>query len=240
MRTPYGLGPVESCAACARRGGRPFCGEEEGALAGLDSIKFVTFYPKGALLFVEGQPVRGVYVVCAGRAKLSTSSGDARVLITQIAGPGEALGLGAALSGEPYEGTAETLAPSRVSFISREGLLRLLSADAGAALRVARQLGRNYRTAFEQVRLLGLSNSAAGKFARFILEACERDRAEAAEGAGHLKLTLTHEEIGQLIGASRETVTRLFSEFKSGAIIKVSGATLRVNDRPALEALADY
>ena len=230
---------MESCAACARRGSRPFCGEDGDALAEIDAIKFVTFYPKGALLFAEGQTPRGVYVLCAGRAKLSTSSGDARVLITQIAGPGEVLGLAAALSGEPYEGTAETLLPSRVSFINRESLLRFLAGDPGAALRVARQLGRNYRTAFGQVRLLGLSNSAAGKFARFLIEACERDRVETG-GGGHVKLTLTHEEIGQLIGASRETVTRLFSEFKGGGIIKVSGAALRVNDRTALEALANY
>lgn len=238
MRTPYGLGPVESCGACAGRGERPFCGDDEQTLGELDAIKFVTFYPRGALLFVEGEPARGVYVVCEGRAKLTTASGAARVLITQIAGPGEALGVSAVLSGTPYEVTAETLAPSRVSFVSRESFLRFVAGDAGAALRAARQLGRNYRTAFEQVRLLGLSNSAAGKFARFLLEACERDGAGAGP-CDRIKLRLTHEEIGQLIGASRETVTRLFSEFKTEALINVSGATLRVRDRAALEALAD-
>ncbi|HLM54564.1 MAG TPA: Crp/Fnr family transcriptional regulator [Pyrinomonadaceae bacterium] len=238
MRTPYGLGPVESCAACAGRGERPFCGDDEQTLGELDANKFVTFYPRGALLFVEGEPPRGVYIVCAGRAKLTTSSGGARVLITHLAGPGEVLGLSAVLSGTPYEVTAETIEPSRVGFIGRESFLRFVAGDAGAALRAARHLGRNYRTAFEQVRLLGLSNSAAAKFARFLLEACERDG--AAEGPGdQVKLSLTHEEIGQLIGASRETVTRLFSEFKTEALIHVSGATLRVRDRTALEALAD-
>ena len=116
--------------------------------------------------------------------------------------------------------------------------MRFVAGDAGAALRAARQLGRDYRTAFEQVRLLGLSNTAAGKFARFLLEACDRDRAEAGP-CDQIKLSLTHEEIGQLIGASRETVTRLFSEFKTEAFINVSGATLRVRDRAALEALAE-
>jgi CRP-like cAMP-binding protein len=114
----------------------------------------------------------------------------------------------------------------------------LVAGDAGAALRAARHLGRNYRAAFGQARLLGLSNSAAAKFARFLLEACERGGAGAGP-CDQIKLSLTHEEIGQLIGASRETVTRLFGEFKTGALIHVSGATLRVRDRAALEALAD-
>ena len=109
MHSPYGLEIVERCDGCRQRGTRSFCNLPEAALRAFDAVKFSTLYPKGALLFVEGQAPRGVYVLCAGRAKLSTSSGDARVIITQIAGPGEVLGLCAALSGESYEGTAETL-----------------------------------------------------------------------------------------------------------------------------------
>jgi CRP/FNR family transcriptional regulator len=169
--------------------------------------------------------------------KLSTSSGEARVLITGLAGPGELLGLPAVISGRPYEVTAETLEPSRANFIRREDFMRFLSENAGAALRAAGQLSGNYRAAFEQVRLLGLSGSAASKLARLLLDCGARHGRRQALSTT-LRLTLTHEEIGQLIGASRETVTRLFTEFKGRRLIEVRGATLVLRDRPTLEAVA--
>jgi CRP/FNR family transcriptional regulator len=234
MRSPYGLEIVERCEGCRARRANGFCDLPDAALCALDAVKFTTVYPRGALLFVEGQPGRGVYVLCSGRVKLSATSPDARVIITRIARAGEILGLCAALSGDAYEVTAETLEPSQVNFVRRADFLRLLAAHSEASLRAAEQLGRNYSAALGQVRLLGLSHSAAAKLARFLLEV-----GDAGGGrTDRLKLALTHEEIGQLIGASRETVTRLFSEFKHENLIQVRGATLLLNDRPALETLA--
>jgi CRP/FNR family transcriptional regulator, cyclic AMP receptor protein len=248
-QTPYGLKIVEHCASCADRAGGFFCDLSGRALRGLDAVRFAAPYPKGALLFIEGQANRGVHLLCAGRVKLSTTSSDARVIITRIAEPGEILGLCSALSGGPYEVTAETVEPCQVNFVRREDFLRFLSEHPDACLRVAEQLSRNYHAALEQVRMLGLSHSAACKFARFLLERGDRQAhaparraATPANGGGHaerLTLTLTHEEIGQLIGASRETVTRLFSEFKQDRLIQVKGSTLLLHDRPALEALAN-
>src|SRR4051812_14746307 len=103
MRSPYGLEVVERCEGCARTSERSFCNLPLDALRALDSLKFTTLYPKGALLFVEGQPARGVYVLCSGRVKLTATSRDARVIITRIVEPGEILGLCAALSAEVHE-----------------------------------------------------------------------------------------------------------------------------------------
>ena len=235
MHSPYGLEIVERCAGCRRTEPRAFCKLPESSLRALEALKYTTVYPRGALLFVEGQAPRGVYILCSGRVKLSATSSDARVIITRIARAGEILGLCATLSGEPYEVTAETLEPSQVNFVRAADFTRFLAANAEASLRAAEQLGRNYSAALEQVRLLGLSHSAAAKLARFLLEVGgERPPAD------RLRLALTHEEIGQLIGASRETVTRLFSEFKQENFIQVKGAVLQLNNRPALEALANY
>jgi len=240
MRSPYGLEIVERCAGCQRCEPHAFCKLPGPSLRALEAVKYTTLYPRGALLFVEGQPGRGVHIICSGRVKLSATSSDARVIITRIARAGEILGLCATLSGEPYEVTAETLEPSQVNFVRAADFTRFLATNAEASLRAAEQLGRNYSAALEQVRLLGLSHSAAAKLARFLLDL---GGAPASNGNGHadrLRLALTHEEIGQLIGASRETVTRLFSEFKHENLIEVKGAVLRLNNRPALEALASY
>jgi len=240
MHSPYGLEIVERCAGCRRDEPHAFCKLPEPSLRALEALKYTTVYPRGALLFVEGQPCRGVYIICSGRVKLSATSSDARVIITRIARAGEILGLCATLSGGPYEVTAETLEPSQVNFVRAADFTRFLATNAEASLRAAEQLGRNYSAALEQVRLLGLSHSAAAKLARFLLEVGGAPNANGQAPADRLRLALTHEEIGQLIGASRETVTRLFSEFKQENLIQVKGAVLQLNNRPALEALANY
>jgi CRP/FNR family transcriptional regulator len=201
-----------------------------------EAIKYSTVYPKGAMLFVEGQTPRGVFVICAGRTKLSTCSSDGKTLITQIAEPGEVLGLSATISGKPYEVTAETLDPCQINFVRREDFLKFLASHGEACLRVAEALSNNYHHAYEQVRSLGLSQSASEKLARLILEWSLKGGRDTDRGT-QIKLTLTHEEIGQLIGASRETVTRLLGDFKSQQIISIKGSNLLILDKPALEAL---
>lgn len=194
-------------------------------------------YPRGAVLFAEGQSPRGVYVLRAGRVKLSTSSGDARVLITDIAEPGDVLGLSAVVSGGPFEGTAETLDVCRLAYVGRGEFLRLLDERDGAWRQATRQLSRDYRTVHRQASVLGLSATAAGKLACVLLEHPSLRGGRVGRGV-KFKLALTHEEIGQLIGASRETVTRLLNEFRRKNLIEVAGETLSIRDRASLEALA--
>src|SRR5215207_3228739 len=192
MHSPYGLEIVERCAGCRRYEPHAFCKLPESSLRALEAFKYTTLYPRGALLFVEGQPGRGVYILCSGRVKLSAASSDARVIITRIARAGEILGLCATLSGGPYEVTAETLEPSQVNFVRAADFMRFLATNAEASLRAAEQLGRNYRAALEQVRLLGLSHSAAAKLARFLLEVGGAPDSNGGR-ADRLRLALTHE-----------------------------------------------
>jgi CRP/FNR family transcriptional regulator, cyclic AMP receptor protein len=105
---------------------RIFCDLTTSALQAFESMKYSTAYPKESVLFVEGQAPRGVFVLCKGRVKLSISATDGKTLIVKIAEPGEVLGLGATVSGTPYELTAETIDPCQVNFVKREDFLRFL------------------------------------------------------------------------------------------------------------------
>ena len=236
MRSPYGLEIIESCVDCKLRAKDFFCNLPADLLKEFESLKYATVFPKGAMLFVEGQSSRGVFMLCAGRVKLTTCSGDGKSLITQIAEPGEVLGLSATISGRAYEVTAETLAPCQVNFIRREDFIRFLTAHGTACLRVAEHLSHNYHNTHEQVRSLGLSHSAAEKIAKLILEWCARSGKQSDRGI-QIKLTLTHEEIAQIIGSSRETVTRLLGDFKSRQFIYIKGSTLIVRNKDALETM---
>ena len=89
MKTPYGLEIIENCLACPLHHDRLFCNLAPLALAGLDAISSTAIYPKGAILFVEGQEPRGVFVICNGQVKLSTSSASGKSLILRLADPGK-------------------------------------------------------------------------------------------------------------------------------------------------------
>ena len=128
MFSPYGLDIIESCLTCKTRAEHIFCDLPGAALQTFETMKFATAYPKGAVLFVEGQTPRGIFVLCKGRVKLSICASDGKTLILKIAETGEVLGLSANVSGTPYELTAETLDPCQVNFVKREDFQRLLKA----------------------------------------------------------------------------------------------------------------
>ncbi|HKY06155.1 MAG TPA: Crp/Fnr family transcriptional regulator, partial [Blastocatellia bacterium] len=82
MRSPYGLDIIDDCVRCELRSDGFFCGLSTEVLKAFEALKYATVLPKGAILFVEGQSPRGIFLLCTGRAKLSTCSSDGRSLIT--------------------------------------------------------------------------------------------------------------------------------------------------------------
>ena len=115
MLTPYGLDIIESCLSCKMRAEHIFCNLPPTALQSFETIKYATAYPKGAVLFVEGQAPRGIFVLCKGRVKLSICSTEGKTLILKIAEPGEVLGLSATMTGKPYQLRAETMDSCQIS-----------------------------------------------------------------------------------------------------------------------------
>jgi CRP/FNR family transcriptional regulator len=245
VRSPYGLDIIESCLTCKMREDYLFCNLSAPSTKALEAIKSTAAYPKGALLFVEGQSPRGVFVLCHGRAKLSTSSADGKTIILKIAEPGEILGLSATVSGKSYEVTAELMEPSQANFITRQDFLNFLRDHGDASLRVAEQLSQNYHSAYEEIRSLGLSHSASEKLAKLLLEWAHEGKGKDSKGKdgkdkgeARLTVTLTHEEIAQLIGTSRETVTRALADLKKKQLVQVKGSTVVLRNKAALEKLA--
>lgn len=238
-RTPYNLQPTESCDHCGAHTPGFFCQLPQDTLKKMERISFVTSYPQNAVLFVEGQAPRGVFMICRGQAKLSVVSQDGRTLILKIAGPGEVLGLSACVTGKQYECTVETLSPCQVNFVRLDDFLRFIREDSDACLKAAAQISRQYNNACRELRWVGLSRSADWRLASLLVGWSE-DQADGnvTNGSRAFKLTLTHEEIAQMIGTTRETVTRAMARFKKQKLIEVRGATLLVRNMAALAAIA--
>jgi len=237
MNTPYGLEIVDSCLTCRLRKDNWFCSLSSDVLKLLTGASHLSTYPGGAILFVEGQMPRGAFVLCSGKAKLSTTSREGKVLILKIAEAGEVLGLSAVIAGEPFELTAETAGPCQVNFVEREALMRLMEKNGELGLHASQALSREFQSAYRDIHDLVLARSSAGKLARLLLSWTPiREKFEPPEI--RVRASLTHEEMAQMIGSSRETVTRLLSDLKKKEFIRLDGTTLVIRNRTALEALA--
>jgi CRP/FNR family transcriptional regulator, cyclic AMP receptor protein len=107
MRNVYDIEIQDKCRECGLRRKGFFCQLSENDLQVFESLKVTKAYTKGTMLFVEGQPADGVYMLCQGRVKLSTCSQDGKIIILEIAEPGNILGLSAAVNGADHETTAQ-------------------------------------------------------------------------------------------------------------------------------------
>ncbi len=236
MRAPYGLDVIESCMGCKASREGFFCRFSPAVLRPVDSASYHSVMPSGAVLFVEGQTPRGVYVVCSGKVKLSTTSKEGKVLILKQAEAGEVLGLSAVVSGTNYEMTAETCSPCQLNFIRRQDLMNLLQNQSEVGVHAAQSLSREFQGAYRDIHDLVLARSSSGKLARLLLSCAPLGTQESDEQ--RVRAAMTHEEMAQRIGSSRETVTRLLSSLKKKRLIRLEGATLVIRDRTGLEALA--
>src|SRR5262245_36762446 len=153
----YGVEMCDQCPSCPWRDDSFFCQLDPNTLKAFDAITFANVYPAETLLFAEGEPPRGLFILCYGSAKLTISSGAGKKLITRRVMPGDALGLTSVLSGNPYKATAETITPSQLKFIKRDDFIRFMGEYRDVSFNIARQLIDECESDADQIRALGLA-----------------------------------------------------------------------------------
>ncbi|HUY94878.1 MAG TPA: Crp/Fnr family transcriptional regulator [Terracidiphilus sp.] len=219
----------------AERAGEFFKGWSQAALEDWGAMEFAHAHAANVVLFSERDEARGLYVVLEGEVRVSINSRDGRRLSLRIARKGDVLGLSSAMTGTPHEVTAETLYPARVTHVSRRDFLGFMTRHPELAMSMMEELSRNVGTACHQLRNVGLSATAPEKLARLLLE-WSGDQSTGV--CARVRFSLTHEEIGEFIGASRETVTRTLATFKHRRLVSFRGSMLEIPNRTALAAYA--
>jgi CRP/FNR family transcriptional regulator len=223
---------------CEHRHLRMFCNLTPEALAEFDGIGIMMSHARGAKLFSEGDPARNVFIICYGHIKISSTSRDGKTMILKIAGPGDVMGLSAVLANVPYEVTAEAIEPCQVKTIRKQEFVEFLGRHGIASMHAAQSLSSEYLAVFHDAKRLALSGSAAGRLARLLL-----DWGRSAAGSNNEKsemrftMALTHEEIANMAGTSRETVTRLLNQFRREQWITIKGSSLTITNPEQLERL---
>jgi len=236
MPPPLSSRFYRECRQCELRVRGMFCNLNPETLTNYEGIGTQIAYRKGVKLFEEETPCTGVFVLCSGRVKLSCTSREGKTLLLRIAVPGDVLGLGAVISGSRYEVTAETLEPTSLKSIRREEFLAFLNRFGDASLRSAQALSKEYRSAFFDARRLALSDSAAARLAGVLLDWGKA--ASIGKAEMRFAMALTHEELANLIGTSRETVTRVLGRFKKENLIRISGSSVLIVNSSKLEQMA--
>jgi CRP/FNR family cyclic AMP-dependent transcriptional regulator len=206
------------------------------ALSDFQNARLSTIHPRGTLLFVEGQQAHGVYLVVAGAVKVSISSAQGKVLILRIAHPGDLLGVKSTLLGLSYEATGETLRQCRTVFIPRAEFIALHERDEHVRQLALRALGDYVTSLIDATRRLMLSETAAEKLARLLLKWCDEHGIVELRGI-RIRNELTQQEMANMIGASRETVTRLLGEFSRRGLLQVVANNVFISDRRRLESI---
>jgi CRP/FNR family transcriptional regulator len=202
------------------------------ALQDLESTHPARLYPADTALFEETYPTGGVFLVVDGMVRLTVSSINGRRLRLRLARKGAILGLAATLSDNVYDATARTLVPANIIHILERDFLSFMDRHREAYQAVLEEFSCNLLEARRQLRTIGLAVKTPEKLASLLLDISEGGQVTESGGT-KFRLSMTHEEIGEFLGTSRETVTRNLSKLKTLRLLDVKGSVMTIANRAA-------
>jgi CRP/FNR family cyclic AMP-dependent transcriptional regulator len=228
--------PKRDCLTCLVRGPNGFCHLPTDAITSLQAIGRSRRLARGEQLFQEGESGDHVYLICHGQLKLTASSSDGRLLIVRIANAGDVLGLAAVLRGSQQRLSAEALAPCEIKSIGRADFMRFTERFQAVGLNTSQAAAREYEGAILTARRLALSGSASGKLASVLIELAQGSSPDGST-TREFPMSLTHEELGNMAGLSRETVTRLLVKFRGEGLVEQNRGLMQLPQPGRLESL---
>jgi len=188
-------------------------------------------YPRNSVILFEDDPGDALYVVAEGQVKVVLIGEDGREVILSVLGQGEFFGEMALIDDEPRSAHVIAMEDSVLVVLRREDFYGILTQNPSIALALLRELTRRLRRVDEKVGSLVLLD-VNGRVARLLLELADE------AGGDRITRRLTHHTIAQMIGSSRETVSRTMRELVDQGLIEVSRRDVVIRDRAALEAVA--
>jgi CRP/FNR family transcriptional regulator len=178
-------------------------------------------YQPRQVVFYEGHPCLGIYVLCAGKAKLISSTPGGHRRIVRLVGPGDLIEGNGFCEDAVHEVTCETLEPSRLCLINRQGYLEWLEKCPAYAIQLLQLVSqRILSTSIGRERFPFCKT--AERLAALLVHLSRRFGRRSSDGIT-LGIRLTREELGELIGAAPETVIRLLSRFKRERLVGNAG-----------------
>jgi CRP/FNR family transcriptional regulator len=221
-------GPVKGqswgCRACPIRSESLVCRAGEADPAAFQRLVHRFVYQPRQVVFYEGHPCLGVFMLCSGKVKLTVTSSSGHCRIVRIVGAGELIERAGFCEGAVHEVTCEALEPSQVCLLYREGYLALLAKNPALAVQLLQLVSRDV----QPLRAAGEPfphRKTASRFAALLFDLSKRFGRREPEGI-KLDIRLSREELAELIGAAPETVIRLLSRFKKERLVATNGSEI--------------
>jgi len=189
------------------------------------AVASVRTFGKHAIVVSEGDETDSLYVMLAGRAKVFVSDENGREVQLNQVGPGEYFGE-VTLDGGPRSASVMALEECRCAVVKRSELTAFLERNPDFALHLMRKLAHRVRVLTENVRSLALMD-VYGRVARLLL-----DLAEESGGRLVISESLTHRDIASRVGASREMISRIFSDLTDGGYVRKEDGQLVIVRKP--------
>jgi len=177
-------------------------------------------YKKGSIIFMEGDPGVAFYYIISGKVKLYTTSCDGREHIINIFGDGCVFGEATLLTGIDYPATAETLEDSKIGVLKNNDLENLIKEDTSLALEIIKVLSRRLIMASRVIRNMAFKDTAQ-RTAAALFELSQNHGVNTHDGI-ELNLEITRQELADVVGASRESISRVLSRLKKNGIIDIN------------------
>ena len=211
-----------------------FAGLEQALLDQVHSAMTVRRYRRGMYVFAEGEPAEAIHFVLSGRVRVFRDTPDGHEQTLQVFDTGGLLAMACLVEGQPYPASAQAMADSTIGSIRLPEFARLAQSHGQLAWRLVLQFAR--RMLWAQGRIYDLAlRSAAGRVAAALLQFGREQGQSTPDGHITIDLPLTHRELGQLTGVSRETVTRTLRQLRESGALHWTEDGLLVLNAQALE-----
>ncbi|OGF54785.1 MAG: hypothetical protein A2Z21_09020 [Candidatus Fraserbacteria bacterium RBG_16_55_9] len=221
------------------------CGECSWLFSGLGSETLEAIremsrslqYPKGEVVFQEGEPAFGLYIICKGKVKLAKHSLRGKKQILKLLGPGEILGEKTLFDREVYTAYAETLEETTLHFIEREPFIAFLRGHPEVALKFIEKLARELK-GFQDKLMEASYEGSLERLARLLLLMGKQYGVQTGKGLD-IGMELSRQELAELAGVATETAIRMLSRLKDRGLIALEGSKIYIVDREGLSKLAE-
>ncbi len=231
-REPDPSAPL-SCMTCGQRGEAEWCVLHGEELELLDGARVTNVYQPGQVLFYQGNPCLGVYCVESGELALRKTDEAGHSVIVRLAHAGQSLGYRAFFAGDNYTATCEALTESRVCFIDKEAVRKILARNPQLGLQFLQKVSRDLREA-EEGKLAAVSLPVRARFAHLLLSLKERHGTMGDDGILRIDLPMSRQDIAALLGARPETVARTIRALEEDGVAAFNGREVQVDDLDCL------
>lgn len=197
-------------------------------------LTIVRKYRKNMIIFMEGEPGEALYFLISGKVKISKLTEDGREQILHIIQAGDIFAEVVLIDRGPYPATAEVIEEAQVGMLRNDDVENLIRTNPDIALKILKVMSKRLRQAQMQVRDLALKDTY-GRLASMLL-ILAKDHGSPCDSGTKIDLALSRQELANLIGTSRETVTRILSDFKRSKVIDIDKQEIVIVDEKKLKS----